>query len=288
MKPPRSTVGNSWSSGFVFLSIVLFSAPLLAQEEPPLPDAGAAAAESPAPSTQAAPAPAPQQRLEISDDPTYLKTSLRGVVEDVEFVGDVSVERLRIRYLQALGKRDAILADIPFGRVDPGAGFSSSYGTGDLALQYLHLFPSRSRTLLQAGGAIFVLKTASDNDLSSHTALYGVVYAAAWAVSRRVQPYVILQYLHSFREDTGVPTESLIQLRPVVAFGLKKGWFATGEMRLQEDLDPEQKFGATLQASLGRQMGHWRILGGYERALGETSQEVIYESRIFLEFGYTF
>jgi hypothetical protein len=271
----------------MLLSTVLLSAPLLAQEEAP-PSAGTTPTdESPSPSTQTAPA-APQQRLEISDDPTYLKTSLRGIVEDVQFVGDVSLERLRIRYLQSLGKRDAILADIPFGRVDPGAGFSSSYGSGDLSLQYLHLFPSKSRTLLQAAGAIFVLKTASDDELSAHTALYGVVYAAAWSVSRRVQPYVVLQYIHSFREDTGVPTDSLAQLRPVVAFGLKKGWFATGEMRLQEDLEPEQRFGATLQASLGRQVGHWRTVGGYERALSETSEEVIYRSRIFLEFGYTF
>jgi hypothetical protein len=272
----------------VFLSILLSSAPLLGQEEAP-PAAGTAtqAVESPS-STQTAPAAPPQQRLEISDDPTYLKTSLRGVVEDVQFVGDVSLERLRIRYLQALGKRDAILADIPFGRVDPGAGFSSSYGTGDLSLQYLHLFPSKSRRLLQAGGAIFVLKTASQAELSSHTALWGVVYAAAWAVSRRIQPYLVLQYIHSFREDTGVPTDSLAQLRGVTAFGLSKGWFMTGEARLQEDLEPEQRFGATLTASLGRQVGHWRTVGGYERALGETSAEVIYRSRIFLEFGYTF
>jgi hypothetical protein len=36
--------------------------------------------------------------------------------------------------------------------------------------------------------------------------------------------------------------------------------------------------------------GRWALedRGGYERALGKTSQEVIYESRIFLEFGYTF
>ena len=280
-------MGRCRRVALLFLSVLLSSAPLLGQEETP-PSAGPAtpAAESP-PTTQTAPAAAPQ-RLEISDDPTYLKTSLRGVVEEIQFVGDVSLERLRIRYLQALGKRDALLGDLPLGRVDPGAGFSSSYGSGDLTLQYLHLFPSKSRTLLHAGGVIFVLKTASETDLSGHTALYGFTYAAAWAVSRRIQPYMVLQYLHSFREDTGVPAESLAQLRPVVAFGLKKGWFATGEMRLQEDLEPEQRFGATLQASLGRQMGHWRTVGGYERALSETSEEVIYRSRIFLEFGYTF
>ncbi|MCI0410268.1 MAG: hypothetical protein L0191_17200 [Acidobacteria bacterium] len=289
MRPSPPGVGAPGRIAFVPLSLILLSAPLPAQEEAPSSNAAAApAAESPSTSTQTAPAPAPQGRLEISDDPTYIKTSLRGVVERVEFVGEVSLERLRIRYVQALGKRDAILADIPFGRVDPGAGFSSSYGSGDLSLQYLHLFPSKSRTLLQAGGAIFVLKTASDPELSGHTALYGVVYAAAWAVSRRVQPFVVFQYIHSAREDTGVPTESLAQLRPVVAFGLSKGWFATGELRLQEDLEPEQRFGATLQASLGRQVGHWRTLGGYERALSETSEEVIYRSRIFLEFGYTF
>ena len=287
MKPPPTLPGRCWCVVLVFLSILLSSAPLLGQEEAP-PAAGTAtqAAESPS-STQTAPA-APQERIEASDDPTYLRTSLRGIVEDVQYVGDVTLERLRIRYLQTLGKRDAILADIPFGRVDPGAGFSSSYGSGDLSLQYLHLFPSKSRRLLQAGGAIFVLKTASDADLSAHTALWGVVYAAAWTVSRRIQPFVVFQYIHSFREDTGVPTDILAQLRPVVVFGLKKGWFMTGEMRMQEDLEPVQRFGATLQASLGRQVGHWRTVGGYERALGETSAEVIYRSRIYLEFGYTF
>jgi hypothetical protein len=287
LKLTQPTTSAGWISARTFLIAILLSSSLLAQEqEPPTSGAGPAnvAAE---PEPQTAPAEAPK-RLEISDDPTYLKTSLRGVVEEIQFVGDVSLERLRIRYLQALGKRDALLGDLPLGRVDPGAGFSSSYGSGDLTLQYLHLFPSKSRTLLQAGGVIFVLKTASDTDLSGHTALYGFTYAAAWAVSRRIQPYVVLQYLHSFHEDTGVPTESLVQLRPVVAFGLSKGWFATGEMRLQEDLEPEQRFGATLQASLGRQMGHSRTMGGYERALGETSEEVIYRSRIFLEFGYTF
>ena len=291
MKPPTATLGDAWcAAGRVLLLATLLGSPLQAQEEGPASEGAAPpAAESPSPSTQTSPAsPSPQQRLEISDDPTYLKTSLRGIVEDVQYVGDVSLERLRIRYLQTLGKRDAILADIPFGRVDPGAGFSSSYGSGDLSLQYLHLFPSKSRRVLQAGGAIFVLKTASDDQLSSHTALYGVVYAAAWAVSRRIQPYIVLQYIHSFREDTGVPTESLVQLRGVTAFGLSKGWFMTGETRLQEDLDPEQRFGATLTASLGRQRGHWRTVGGYERALGETSAEVIYQSRIYLEFGYTF
>jgi len=287
LKPFPPALEASRNTILIILSTILLSARLLAQEEAP-PSAGSApTGESPSPSTQTAPA-APQERIEASDDPTYLRTSLRGIVEDVQYVGDVTLERLRIRYLQTLGKRDAILADIPFGRVDPGAGFSSSYGSGDLSLQYLHLFPSKSRRLLQAGGAIFVLKTASDADLSAHTALWGVVYAAAWTVSRRIQPFVVFQYIHSFREDTGVPTDILAQLRPVVVFGLKKGWFMTGEMRMQEDLEPVQRFGATLQASLGRQVGHWRTVGGYERALGETSAEVIYRSRIYLEFGYTF
>ena len=287
MRSTQPTSSTGWNATRTFLIATLLSAPVLAQEQQPPAAAGPPAAESAAPTLQTAPAE-PPERLEIPDDPTYLKTSLRGVLEEIQFVGDVSLERLRIRYLQTLGKRDALLGDLPLGRVDPGAGFSSSYGSGDLSLQYLHLFPSRSRTLLQAAGAIFVLKTASDSDLSSHTALYGLTYAAAWSVSRRIQPYVVLQYLHSFREDTGVPTDSLVQLRPVVAFGLSKGWFMTGEMRLQEDLEPEQRFGATLTASLGRQVRHWRTLGGYERALSETSEQVIYRSRIFLEFGYTF
>ena len=287
MRPPPAAVGVCQRVTLLFLAVTLLSAPLLAQEQAPPSDPTAPPdAASPSPSTQTA--PAPQQRLEISDDPTFFKTSVRGVLEGIQFVTDASLERLRIRYVQTLGKRDAIIGDLPLGRVDPGAGFSSSYGTGDLGLQYLHLFPSRSRRFLQAGGAIFVVKTASEQELSSHTALYGAVYGAAWAVSRRVQPYLVLQYLHSFKEDEGVPPESLLQLRPVVAVGLRKGWFTTGEMRLQEDLEPEQKFGTTLTATLGRQVGHWRTLGGYERALGETSAEVIYRWRVFLEFGYTF
>jgi hypothetical protein len=287
LKSPATAHGDGRRATLAFLSVILLSTPLPAQEEtPPLDSSAAQTATSPSPSTQTA--PAPEQRLEISDDPTFFKTSVRGVLEGIQFVTDASLERLRIRYVQTLGKRDAIIGDLPLGRVDPGAGFSSSYGTGDLGLQYLHLFPSRSRRFLQAGGAIFVVKTASDQELSSHTAFYGAVYGAAWAVSRRVQPYLVLQYLHSFKEDENVPPESLLQLRPVVAFGLRKGWFTTGEMRLQEDLEPEQQFGATITATLGRQVGHWRTLGGYERALGETSAEVIYRWRVFLEFGYTF
>jgi hypothetical protein len=210
--------GDGRRATLTFLSVILLVSPLLAQEEvPPSDNTAAPAAESPFPSTQTAPAKEPQQRLEISDDPTYLRTSLRGIVEDVQYVGDVSLERLRIRYLQTLGKRDAILADIPFGRVDPGAGFSSSYGSGDLSLQYLHLFPSKSRTLLQAGGAIFVLKTASDTALSAHTALYGVVRRRLGGL-RRIQPYLVLQYTFtaSVRIRACRP-DSLVQLRTATA-----------------------------------------------------------------------
>ena len=125
---PATASGYSRCVVLAFLSVLLSSVSLLAQEEAP-PAAGTTTqpAESP-PTTQTAPTDAPK-RLEISDDPTYLKTSLRGVVEEIQFVGDVSLERLRIRYLQALGKRDALLGDLPLGRVDPGAGFSSSSGS---------------------------------------------------------------------------------------------------------------------------------------------------------------
>lgn len=255
--------------------------------EDSIPAGAPAAAGPPATQTQTAPA-GPSVHEEISDDPTYLKTSVRGVGEHIEYANGATQDRLRIRYLQRLGKKDGLVADLPLGRVNPGAGFASSYGTGDLSLQYLHVFPSQTRRLVQAAGAILVLKSASDENQTGSSGYYGALYAAAWGISARLQPFVIVQYLHSVDEDEGFAPRSLLQLRPVMAVGLSRGWFATGELRVQRELQNQERWGATCQASLGKQVRHWRTVGGYERALGETSKDLIYTSRIFLEFGYTF
>jgi hypothetical protein len=269
---------------FLFLGAV----PLQAQESPPDP-----IQENPPAQTQPFP-PVPSEqagqpeRPEISDDPTDLRTSLRGIAEQVRFDNGAILDRLRIRYIQSLGKRDGILGDFPLGRVDPGSGFSSAYGTGDLLLQYVHLFGSSKRSYLQAAGAIGGLKTATNSQLGGHSGLLGALYGIAWRVSPKIQPYLVVQYLHSLREDSANAIQSVLQIHPALSFGIAHGWFATGESRIQEQLYEQRRWGATLQASVGRQVHHWRTLGGYERGIGATSQEVIYRSRVFLEFGYTF
>jgi hypothetical protein len=278
------------------VSILLFAAGSAGIAATPSPPAGSsskaeAAPAEPAPplsQTQTAPAEASEPSEEASDDPTYLRTSLRAVGEHIDYAGDATQERIRIRYFQRLGKKDGLIADLPIGKVNPGAGFSSSYGTGDLTLQYVHVFPSQVRRLLQAAGAIIVVKSASDENQAAPSGYYGALYAASWRPTLRLQPLVIVQYLHSAAEDEGFAPRSLLQIRPVLGVALSHGWFTTGEFRVQRELQNLERWGATCQASLGRQIGHWRMVGGYERALGETSEQVIYSSRIFAEFGYTF
>jgi hypothetical protein len=247
--------------------------------------------ENPVPQTQESDAGASaelESRPEPSDTPFFLKTSIRGVFEQIRFDNGAVLERLRIRYLQSLGPRDAILGDFPLGRVDPGAGFSSAYGTGDLALTYAHLFGSPRSSVLQAAGAIAGLKTASNTQLGGHAGLLGGLYGIAWRGTPRIQPYVVTQYIHSVQENSESAIQSILQIRPVLTFGIKHGWFGTGESKIQRQLAQERQWGATLTATLGKQMRHWRTLGGYERAIGDTSQQIIYRSRAFLEFGYTF
>ena len=257
--------------------LLLAGAPLQAQENPPA-------------QTQPAPAgpEAQPERPEISDDPTFIRTNVRGVLEEIHFANGAILDRLRIRYVQTLGKRDAVAADLPLGRVDPGSGFSSAYGTGDLALQYVHLFVAKRHSILQAGGALGVLKTASTDELGGSSGSLGGVYAISWRGSPRYQPYLVAQYLHSLRENTGVQNQSLLSLRPVLAFGIAHGWFASAEFRGLKQLDQERKIGMTAQASVGWQRRHWRAVGGYERAINDTSEQVIYRSRMFVEFGYAF
>lgn len=257
---------------------LLVSAPSRAQENPAPQMQGSDSGES----------AVLESRPEPSDTPFFLKTSIRGVFEQIRFDNGAVLDRLRIRYLQSLGPRDAILGDFPLGRVDPGAGFSSAYGTGDLALTYAHLFGSPRSFVLQAAGAIAGLKTATNTQLGGHAGLLGGLYAIAWRGTPRIQPYVLTQYIHSVQENSESAIQSIFQVRPVVTFGIKHGWFGTGESKIQRQLAQGRQWGATLAASLGKQMRHWRTLGGYEKAVGTTSKEIIYRSRAFLEFGYTF
>jgi hypothetical protein len=244
------------------------------------------------PMIPAAPAVAPKP--ETAQGPTVIRRRI-AVLDEYTALPDGDVRnRVLFNLTYSFGaKRDyGLTVEVPYAqyRANGVPGHDSANGLGDIRTFLIHPFRTQGK-FTHSYALETYFNTASPAVLGQGSTTLLPSYALTYRHSKSFQLIGLVQYQFDVQRSNGQDHVRTLNLRPFMILNFPADWYSISEIKAVLDMEHDNRWSITANASLGRLFGkrkQWGVFGVVGGPLNDFTRDVVQKYQFKAGFNYFF